>query len=360
MSEETPFREPDNRLMPLPPGFRAEKAASWMYTPDMTTILEEAGRWRRLHDIPPASQDKKRVIMLLVDLQKDFCLPEGTLFVNGRNGNGAIGDNTRVTRFIYRNLKHLTEVICTLDTHYPYQIFFPSFWVTDRGLPPPAYTEVSAEMIRNGELRPNPAMADMYCGGNQTWLLRQVIDYCSKLEENGRYKLYLWPPHCLLGSDGHCLAGVVQEARLFHSFARGSQALMEIKGTYPLTENYSVLGPEVLLSHDGQALGERNQELTDHLLSADAIIVAGQAASHCVRHTLEDLFAEIQSRDVFLADRVYVLTDCMTPIAVSDPQKSGAYLQDFTQETQKMFDRLQAAGMHLVESTGSVAEWLEL
>ena len=360
MSELPATRVSDNLLMPLPPGFRAEKAASWMYSPDTTSMLEEAGRWRRLHDIPPASQDKKRIAMLLVDLQKDFCLPEGTLYVGGRNSNGAIGDNTRITRFIYRNLRYLTELICTLDTHYPYQIFFPSFWVTDRGLPPPAHTEVTEEMISNGELRPNPAMADLLCGGDQVWLKRQVMDYCRKLEVSGRYRLYLWPPHCLLGSDGHCLTGVVQEARLFHSYARGAQAIIEIKGTYPLTENYSVLGPEVLISHDGQPLGERNQELMDHLLSADAIIVAGQAASHCVRHTLEDLFTEIQSRDAFLAERVFIMTDCMSSIAVPDPQKVGAFLQDFTPETEKFFQRLQAAGMNLVESTGCVADWIEL
>ena len=79
--------------------------------------------------------------------------------------------------------------------------------------------------------------------------------YCAELEKAGKYHLYLWPPHCLLGSDGHALAGVVHEARMFHSFARGAQSWVEVKGGNPLTENYSVLRPEVLMRHDGQPLG---------------------------------------------------------------------------------------------------------
>ncbi len=57
-------------------------------------------------------------------------------------------------------------------------------------------------------------------GGDYDWLLRQVEYYCQELERKGKYKLYLWPPHCLLGSAGHDLAGVIQEARMFHAHAR--------------------------------------------------------------------------------------------------------------------------------------------
>ena len=42
---------------------------------------------------------------------------------------------------------------------------------------------------------------------------------------------------------------------MFHSFARGAQSWVEVKGGNPLTENYSVLRPEVLMRHDGQPLG---------------------------------------------------------------------------------------------------------
>ena len=74
-----------------------------------------------------------------------------------------------------------------------------------------------------------------------------------ELERSGRYRLYLWPPHCLQGGDGHSLVGVIQEARLFFAYARKAPAGIEIKGGHPLTENYSALSPEVLLAHDGSS-----------------------------------------------------------------------------------------------------------
>lgn len=50
------------------------------------------------------------VHLLLVDCQKDFCLPEGNLYVGGRSGRGAIEDNRRIAEFIYRNLARITNL----------------------------------------------------------------------------------------------------------------------------------------------------------------------------------------------------------------------------------------------------------
>ena len=133
-------------------------------------------------------------------------------------------DSRRIAEFIYKNLGTLTNVTATLDTHFAYQIFFPSFWVDQDDQPLTPYREVTREQIERGQARPNPAVAKWLCNGNYPWLLKQVKYYCDELERAGKYTLYLWPPHCLLGSDGHALAGVVQEARLFHSYVRGIQS----------------------------------------------------------------------------------------------------------------------------------------
>ena len=76
--------------------------------------------------------------------------------------------------------------------------------------------------------------------------------------------------------DGHALAGVVHEARLFHAFARTAQSNVEVKGGNPLTENYSVLRPEVLSRFDGAALAQRNTQFVQTLLAADAVVIAGR------------------------------------------------------------------------------------
>jgi nicotinamidase-related amidase len=343
--------------LPLPEFYDPAAAARWDYRPDQQAVLERALRWRRLHGLRASGSDARRVLLLLVDVQKDFCFPEGTLYVGGRSGRGAVEDSDRLARFIYRNLGRLTGITCTMDTHFPFQIFSPAFWHDPSGAPPPPHREITTEDIARGEVRPNPEVAAWLAGGDEDWLRRQVVFYCRRLEEAGRYRLYLWPPHCLLGSDGHALVGAVHEARLFHAYARSSPAGVEVKGGHALTENYSVLSPEVLERHDGGRLAEPNTAFVDTLLSADAVVVAGQAASHCVKSTLEDLLDAIGQRDGALARRVYVLRDCMSSVAVPDPAREGHFVFDFTPETDRALARLAEAGMHVVDSTQPMSAW---
>src|SRR5205085_8580890 len=181
------------------------------------------------------------------------------------------------------------------------------------GVPLQAHREVNAAQVRAGEARVNPALRWL---GPIEELQKHALHYCEELERAGKYTLYLWPPHCILGSDGHALAGVVHEARMFHAYARNAQAEIEIKGDHPLTENYSVLSPEVLTRYDGGELARRNSALVEKLLRADLLIIAGQAASHCVKSSVEDLLEEIQRRDSRLARKVLLLTDCMSAVVV--------------------------------------------
>jgi nicotinamidase-related amidase len=352
----TTTSNPNGKILPLPPFYEAKNAARWEYAPRSLRLLEQAAQWRKEHDIRPAASDRRDIHLLLIDLQKDFCLPDGTLFVAGRGGHGAIEDSTRVAEFIYRNLQRLTNITTTMDTHFVYQIFFPSFWVDRDDQPLAPYREITVEEIDRGEVRPNVAMARWLCGGNYPWLLKQVRHYCGELERAGKYKLYLWPPHCLLGSDGHALVGVIHEARLFHSLVRGAQSWVEVKGGNPLTENYSVLRPEVLTRHDGQPLAQRNTLFLKTLLTADAVLVAGQAASHCVKSSIDDLLGEILAQDPALARKVYVLVDCMSAVTVPDGR--GGFMADFTPQAEEALRRFADAGMHLVRSTDPIESWL--
>jgi nicotinamidase-related amidase len=346
--------------LPLPPHYDAASSRSFSYRPDPSRLLRSAVDWRRQHGLSPAATDKAKAHLLLIDLQKDFCFPEGNLYVAGRSGTGAIDDNDRIVRFVYHNLDWITEITCTLDSHLPFQIFFPSFWIGEDGTPPAAHREVSLDDVRSGRLRPDPNLAGWLCGGDVGWLERQVEYYCSELLREGKYSLFLWPPHCLLGSEGHGLAGVVQEARLFHAFARHARNGFELKGDHPLSENYSVLAPEVLDAHDGRRLVDRNSALVDKLLSCDALLVAGQAASHCVKSSLEDLLREIKERDPGLARKVYVLRDCMSAVTVPDPGRPGELLLDFTPQADAALVWLAEAGMHVVDSTAPAGGWLEV
>ena len=116
-----------------------------------------------------------------------------------------------------------------------------------------------------------------------------------------------------------------------------------------MTEHYSILGPEVTIGPDGEELGRRNEQLIRELLGFDAVVVAGQAKSHCVAWTIDDLLAgNGEARQ--LAERVYLLEDCTSPVVVP-----GAV--DYTDEADAAFERFAAAGMHVVRSTTPLDGW---
>ncbi|WP_164920710.1 hypothetical protein [Thermosynechococcus vestitus] len=74
--------------------------------------------------------------------------------------------------------------------------------------------------------------------------------YVAQLAAQGKFPLSIWPYHSMLGGISHALVSAVEEACFFHTVTRQQQTRMELKGSHPLTANYSVLRPEV--SHDPQ------------------------------------------------------------------------------------------------------------
>jgi nicotinamidase-related amidase len=314
----------------------------------------EAEQWAKQHQIQPASADDLRVCLLAIDVQNTFCIPDFELFVGGRSGTGAVEDNDRLCEFLYRNLGLITEIAPTLDTHTAMQIFHPIFWVNDAGEhPTPAATMITLDNVQNGDWRVNPAIAHSLKHGDYEALQNHALHYTKQLTQDGKYPLTVWPYHSMLGGIGHALVPAFEEAVFFHCIARSSQTNFEIKGNNPLTENYSALSPEVLSSVDGQLIAEKNSPLIQKLFNFDAVIIAGQAKSHCVAWTIDDLLTEIKAKDPSLAQKVYLLEDCTSPVVVPG-------VIDFTEQADSAFQRFAAAGMHLVKSTDSIQGWLKI
>ena len=341
----------------IPEHYDPANARQFVYRPDAQKLFEAATLFRRENHLLPAASDVRRNHLVLIDAQRDFCFPEGTLYVGGRSGQGALEDNDRIARFIYSNLATISEITCTLDSHLPFQIFFAPFWVDRAGGPLSPHRTISVDEIRAGDVRPNPDVAAAVGAPDLEWLTKEVLFYAESLAKAGKYVLYLWPPHVLIGGDGHALVGVIQEARLFHAYVRGARNGVEIKGMHALTENYSVFSPEVLLTHDGASLANRNDALIEALLGEDRLIIAGQASSHCVKSSIDDLLDAIRDKDPRLAKRVYVLEDAMSAVAVPNPQAPGTFFADFTENAQDALGRYDEAGMRIVRTTTPVSEW---
>jgi nicotinamidase-related amidase len=334
--------------LPIPAHFdRAQVGSVWRVPYQQRAA--EAAVWAQAQGLPPAAADGRRVCLLAIDVQNTFCIPDFELFVGGRSGQGAVEDNGRLCEFIYRNLGVITEITPTLDTHTAMQIFHPIFWVNAAGEHPlPAATMIALEDVEKGIWQVNPAVADSVAKGDYATLRNHALHYTRQLTQNGKYPLTIWPYHSMLGGIGYALVSAVEEAMFFHCIARSSQTRFEPKGDHPLTENYSVLRPEVMAGANGQPIAQKNSRLIQKLLDFDAVYIAGQAKSHCVAWTIADLLTEIQATDPTLAHKVYLLEDCTSPVVVPG-------VIDFTEQADEAFARFAAAGMKIVRSTDAIA-----
>lgn len=336
------------RELPIPDFYQDERVADVWRVPYQERAID-AQKWRASHQIRPSSQDDFTICLVLVDVQNTFCTPEFELYVGGRSGNGAVADSQRLTQFIYKNLASIAQICPTMDTHQAVQIFHGIFLVDARGKHPEPYTLITAEELEQGVWRFNPKIAGHFAMDKvdaETYLKH----YGRQLKASGKYDLTIWPYHAMLGGIGHALVAAVEEAVFFHTICRSSQADFQIKGNQPWTENYSVLKPEIVRDADGKEIAPKNQDLIEKLLSFDALIIAGQAKSHCVAWTVADLLTEIEQRDASLADKIYLLTDCTSPVVIPE-------VIDYTDAADAAYQSFEAAGMHLVKSTDPMSEW---
>lgn len=329
--------------LPSPSFFDSEKVSQFWRVPYQKRA-NEAKQWREKYQITSPVEDKTKIILLLIDVQNTFCLPDFELFVAGKSGNGAVEDNIRLCQFIYRNLANVTTIAATMDTHTAMQIFHPIFWVDEKGNHPQAgITMISYEDVKQGRWQVNQNIANNL---NISWqkLEKYALHYVKQLTENSKYPLTIWPYHSMLGGIGHGLVSSVEEALFFHSIVRSSQTQFEIKGDNPLTENYSVLSPEVLENKQGEKIAKKNTQFLNKLLSYDKVIIAGQAKSHCVAWTIEDLLTEIKQKDPNLATKVYLLEDCTSPVVIPN-------VVDFSAQAEEAFQGFADAGMQRVISS---------
>ena len=335
------------RQLPLPAHFDPNRVGEVWRVP-YEDRAREAPAWAEKHGLSPAAEDSFRLCLLAIDVQNTFCIPDFELLVAGRSGTGAVDDARRLCEFVYRNLGTITQIFPSLDTHHAMQVFHAIWLVDEQGNHPAPYTLVSAEDVEAGRWRMNTVVAEAL-GIDLEYAERHLAHYTRRLAEGGKYDLTIWPYHAMLGGIGHALVSAVEEAVFFHGIARHTRPEFQVKGDNPLTEHYSMLGPEVTEGPDGERLGGRNTELIATLLGFDAVVVAGQAKSHCVAWTIDDLLRDDDVRRR-LAERTYLLEDCTSPVVVPG-------VVDYTDEADAAFRRYEAAGMHVVRSTDPIERW---
>ena len=251
----------------------------------------------------------KRVELLIIDPQVDFCDPhKGALYVPG-----AEHDMRRLAAMIRRLKDKIDDIHVTLDSHHLIHIAHPIFWKDGHGNHPPVFTKISRADVEQGVW--TTAVPSLY---------KRALDYVRKLEQNGRYELTVWPPHCLIGSPGH---NVFPE--LFVALQEWEERFAFVdyvtKGSNILTEHYSAVQADVLDPADAST--QINARLIQTLENADFVAIAGEARTHCLANTVRDI-ANNFGDDTFVS-KLVLLTDASIDIPGFEAHAEG-FMREMT------------------------------
>jgi nicotinamidase/pyrazinamidase len=300
------------------PSFYDASKIGTLFLPRIADVEKEADAL----SVSASVNDKTKIALMIIDMQIDFCHKNGTLYVDG-----AEGDIERLITFILNNLDKLTTIFASLDSHLLFQIFYRSWWRAKNNLKPDVYSEIAKAAMDAGDFH---AIIDPV----------KSIDYETALEANSKKKLMIWPYHTELGTPGQALDPSLYEILAFHSFARKSQLNFLQKGLIPQSEMYGILKPEVPVP--GHKQGGFNVDFLNLLMKHDKLIITGQAKSHCVLESIIQIHDYFSKSNPDVLKKVYIFEDCMS--SVKHP------LVDFEAIAQAEFTKFKKAGMNIIKS----------
>ena len=236
-----------------------------------------------------------RLQLLVIDPQNDFMdIPGAALPVPG-----AVADMDRVAGLVDALQPHIDEIVVTLDSHAGVGIERTTFWATGDGGPVAPFTLITAAQARAGAFKPRDAARQA-----------EVLAYLDALEAASGRTLIVWPVHCVLGTWGHAIHARLADSLAQWEFARARNSDKVLKGQNPMTEQYSAFRAEVPRADDARS--RLNAALMARLAAdGHTLLVAGEALSHCVAASGEDMLAHMD--DTRLRNTVF-LTDCMSPV----------------------------------------------
>ena len=237
----------------------------------------------------------KRIRLLVIDPQNDFMDVDGAALPVP----GASADMARLAGFVDTMAAQIDDIVVTLDSHASVGIERTSFWLDGQGAPVAPFTPITAAELAAGQYRPRHARrAD------------EALAYLKALEDGGERTLVVWPVHCVLGTWGHNIVPVLADRIAAWEMASGQTCDKVLKGLNPMTEQYSAFRAEVPRADDPRTA--LNTGLLRRLAGGDALlVVAGEALSHCVAASGQDMLAGMDATR--LRNTVF-LTDCMSPV----------------------------------------------
>ena len=242
-----------------------------------------------------------RIRLLIIDPQNDFMdIAGAALPVPGANA-----DMQRLAALVRRLQSRIDDIVVTLDSHNSIGIERVTFWQSADGAAVVPFSAVTAADVRAGRFAPRDGSR------------RQgVLDYLDALEAGSGRTLVVWPVHCVVGTWGHNIHTGLAAAIADWEFTRMRASEKVQKGAHPMTEQYSAFRAEVPRADDTRT--QNNAALMARLGGGEELLlVAGEALSHCVAASGEDMLAQLSAQR--LRNTVF-LTDCMSPVGGFESQ----------------------------------------
>lgn len=264
----------------------------------------------------------KKVHLVIIDPQNDFMdSPGAALPVSGANA-----DMDRMAAFVTKYGNKISDIHITLDSHQAIDIAHPVWWVhaQTRNAIRPFTLITEKEIVTETYTTRNPDQFD------------RSLDYVQQLERSGKYNLLIWPPHCLIGTWGHAIQENLMTA--IYKWQTDNYRMVDyvIKGANPYTEHYGAIMAEVPDSQDPST--QLNEKLLLSLREADTILVGGEALSHCVKQTVDQLISNIGFEHIH---KIVLLTDTTSAVG----QTEGG--PNFPEIAQHWLNEIQASGVTL-------------
>lgn len=265
-----------------------------------------------------------KIHLVIIDPQNDFMGNDGgTPYSEGAYAatlavKGAVSDMRRLAAFVDRVGHKLDDIHVTLDSHQLLDVGHAALWMDQNGKQPGPFTLISEADILSG----------MWTTRNPGHRNR-MLAYAHALEATpGGYKICIWPTHCLIGTWGHNVFPELNAALQRWSDKEFAMVDYVTKGSNPWTEHYGALLAEVPDPKDPST--SLNTSFLKMLADADIVAVAGEASSHCVLKTVQQIADNIGAEHV---KKFYLLEDCMSPVpaipnVVDFPAIAQSFLQD--------------------------------
>lgn len=227
-------------------------------------------------------------LLLIIDMQNDFCQPTGSLYVPG-----AEKDVERLCRFIRTNTDSIDRIILTQDNHHFLDISHPCYWINSEGKHPEPFTAILPEDVEDCRWIPrmNPDRA---------------LQYLRALRENNEYTHTIWPEHCIWGSEGAAIVPALMN-EIANWSKQGKYHTVISKGTNPSTEHFGAFRANIPLPDDPETA--INLPFINELKTFDKIWIAGEAKSHCVANSIKQLFDYPE-----IIRKIIILEDCMSHV----------------------------------------------